>query len=133
MQVEASFNSACITEEGSLYLWGRGIWGDSAFPLKIVTISNKVTDVSLGREVGVAVDDQGLAWSWGQNSHGELGVGDSEPRVQPFPILNLKNKSVTKAQCGHNFVVCLGSNISKPVADVSGEVQIKSKKKKRKS
>ena len=71
--------------------------------------------MSLGREVGVAVDNQGLAWSWGHNTNGELGVGDNEPRVHPFPILNLKGKQVTRAHCGHNFVICLGSNIRKEI------------------
>ena len=72
-------------------------------------------DVSLGREMGIAVDEQGLAWSWGPNQNGELGVGDTEPRVHPFPVLNLKGKMVSKAHCGHNFVICLGNNVSKEI------------------
>ena len=78
-----------------------------------MTISNRVIDVSLGKNVNVAVDEQGLAWSWGENTHGELGVGDNEPRAHPYPILNLKGKIVTKAHCGHNFSICLGSNVRK--------------------
>lgn len=96
-------------------MWGRGIWGESPFPQQIMTISNPVTDVSLGREMGLAVDDQGIAWSWGTNANGELGVGDSEPRVHPFPLLNLKGKTVTKAHCGHNFSICLGNNVKKEI------------------
>ena len=72
-----------------------------------------MVDVSLGKDLGVAVDNQGLAWSWGSNSNGQLGVGDQEPRVHPFPVLNLKGKQVRRANCGHNFTVCLGNNISK--------------------
>lgn len=96
-----------------MYLWGRGVWGETAYPQPMLTISNPVVDVTLGLEVSVAIDNQGLAWSWGKNSHGELGVGDSQQRIHPFPLLNLKGKSVTKALCGHNFVICLGSNIKK--------------------
>lgn len=57
VHVEASYNSAAIDSQGHLYLWGRGIWGESAFPQSIMTISNPVIDVSLGRDVGLAVDD----------------------------------------------------------------------------
>ena len=105
--------SACVSDKGELYLWGRGTGGDQSYPQKAHIIQNFVTDVSLGYDLGVAVDDQGLAWSWGQNAHGELGVGDNEPRLHPFPILNLKGKLVTRAHCGHSFVVCLGKNICK--------------------
>ena len=108
IQVSAGLNSACITECGELFLWGRGVWGESPFPTKILAISNRVVDVSLGADLGVAVDDTGLAWGWGSNSHGELAVGDKEPRVHPFPLLNLKGKLISRVHCGHNFVICLG-------------------------
>ena len=113
VQVDAGLSSACVTDQGELYFWGRGIWGESPYPQKIMTISNPVVEMSLGHDMGVAVDDQGLAWSWGANTHGELGVGDNEPRVHPFPILSLKGKQISKAHCGNNFVICLGSNIRK--------------------
>ena len=113
VRVEAGFSSSCISEKGELFLWGRGGQDGTPYPQKAHIIQNFVTDVSLGKDLGIAVDNQGLAWSWGQNSHGELGVGDNEPRVHPFPILNLKGKLVTKAHCGHSFVVCLGNNICK--------------------
>ena len=73
-----------------------------------MTISSKVVDVSLGLTVNIAVDEKGLAWSWGPNEHGELGIGDKEPRIHPFPVLNLKSKLVTSARCGDNFTFCLG-------------------------
>ena len=61
-----------------------------------MTISGRVCDVSLGLTVGIAVDDTGLAWGWGPNENGEVGVGDMEPRVHPFPLLNLKGKIVSQ-------------------------------------
>ena len=86
-----------------------------------MTVSGKVKDVSLGLTVGVAIDESGLAWSWGPNENGELGIGDKEPRVHPFPILNLKGKVVTNIQCGNNFTICLGSQVRKeiPALDLS--------------
>ena len=75
-----------------------------------MTISNPVATVSLGKTMGTAIDDKGLVWSWGHNRHGELGVGDSDPRVHPFPVLNLKEKVILQAACGDQFVMCLGIN-----------------------
>ena len=118
VQVEATNSSACVTDQGELYLWGRGVYGENSIPAKILTISNPVVHVSMGKDMGVAVDNQGLAWSWGQNGHGELGVGDNEPRIHPFPILNLKGKLVSRAHCGHSFVICLGNNIRKEIPSI---------------
>ena len=126
VQVDSSFSSACITEKGELFMWGRGVQGDMPFPQKVLIIQNRVIDVSLGRDLGIAVDEQGLAWSWGLNSHGELGVGDNEPRIHPFPVLNLKGKLVSKAQCGHNFVVCLGNNIRKELPQIEEQIETNS-------
>ena len=100
-------------------MWGRGVFGEYPFPQKLMTVSNAVVDVSLGRNVNVAVDEKGLAWSWGENKEGELGVGDCEPRVHPFPVLSLKGKSVAAVFCGDSFVVALGSKVKKEVPGLS--------------
>lgn len=91
----------------------------------MITISNKVVDVALGKTVSTAVDDKGLVWSWGSNEMGELGVGDGDARVHPFPVLNLKGKFVSKASCGDSFVMCLGKDIKKgmPSLDLTEATQ----------
>ena len=91
-----------------MYLWGRGIM----LPTKVTTISNPVQNVSLGKDVSCAVDVKGLVWAWGPNKSGELGVGDSEERLYPFPLLDLKEKAVSVACCGDDFTVSLGSNVA---------------------
>ena len=50
--------------------------------------------MSLGSTLGAAVDSKGLVWSWGINKQGELGVGDNDPRIHPYPVLTLKGKKV---------------------------------------
>ena len=42
--------------------------------------------------MGAAIDTKGFVWSWGTNVCGELGVGDLEPRIHPYPVLTLQNK-----------------------------------------
>ncbi len=79
-----------------------------------------MVDVSLGQTVSTAVDSKGLVWTWGSNKLGELGVGDNDARVHPFPVLSLKGKFVQKAICGDSFVMCLGKDIKKelPILDL---------------
>ena len=77
------------------------------------SIANPVVNVSVGGTVSTALDDSGLLWAWGSNELGELGVGDCEPRLKPFPILSLKDKQVSSVACGDAFVLCLGQKISR--------------------
>lgn len=118
-QIAAGYHSACISVDGELFLWGKGIFGEYPYPQKILTISNPVVDVSLGKSISTAIDDQGLAWTWGSNKYGEIGVGDYEPRVHPFPLLNLKGKTVTKVCCGDQFTICLGKKIKKEIPNLN--------------
>ena len=78
-----------------------------------------MVDVSLGKSISTAIDDQGLAWAWGSNKNGEIGVGDYEPRVHPFPLLNLKGKTVTRVSCGDQFTICLGKKIKKEIPNLN--------------
>ena len=54
-----------------------------------------------------------MLWTWGQNSSGELGIGDNEPKPLPYPVIALKKKHVTQVACGESFIVALGSNLKK--------------------
>jgi alpha-tubulin suppressor-like RCC1 family protein len=33
----------------------------------------------------VCLDSEGIVWTWGNNSKGELGLGDFAPRSIPYP------------------------------------------------
>lgn len=63
--------------------------------------------------LGAAIDISGRLWTWGSNIAGELGIGDNEPKIHPYPVLSLKKKTVTHIACGSSFVVALGSNLKK--------------------
>lgn len=79
--------------------------------------------MSLGGSLGAAVDSKGLLWTWGTNKFGELGVGDNESRVHPYPVLTLKGKIVTQIACGGSFVVALGSNQRKEIPNLNLNTQ----------
>jgi hypothetical protein len=68
-----------------------------------------------GNTLGAAIDVKGKLWTWGSNVSGELGLGDTDPKVQPYPVAALKKKVVTSISCGSQFIVALGSNLKKEV------------------
>lgn len=43
-----------------------------------------------------AIDTSGKAWAWGENSHGQLGIGGTTDQTTPTKIANLSAKTVTK-------------------------------------
>ena len=73
-------------------------------------IDADITEVSVGGCFGVAKDRDGLLWTWGQNTNGELGLNDFKTRLYPHPILQLKKKQVRKVTCGGSFVIAIGSD-----------------------
>jgi len=99
-KIAAGQTSACITETGDLFLWGKTTFGVFAKPEKVIAIPTAIDDVSLGNTVSIAKDINGMLWGWGNNKHGELGFGDKEPRVNPCPVFTLKGKQVTQISCG---------------------------------
>ena len=58
------------------------------------------------------VDVDGGLWSWGSNSHGELGAGDTAPRQHPT-LVKLNGKKTTRVRCGSNFGIALGRTVYK--------------------
>jgi X-linked retinitis pigmentosa GTPase regulator len=115
-KVQAKTHSAAVTATGELYLWGVGVFGSFKTPQKVLSISNSVVDVCLGgATLGAAIDVKGMLWTWGSNVAGELGLGDNDPKVHPYPVMALKKKHVTNIACGGQFIVALGSNLKKEI------------------
>ncbi|XP_035377793.1 alsin isoform X3 [Electrophorus electricus] len=46
-------------------------------------------------------------WSWGRGQDGQLGHGDSLPRLQPLCIKSLSNKEIVKVVAGSNHTLAL--------------------------
>ena len=43
--------------------------------------------MDIGGCFGLALDLEGIVWTWGSNTSGELGTGDFDPRSTPVPII----------------------------------------------
>jgi alpha-tubulin suppressor-like RCC1 family protein len=111
-KIACGHHTAAITQEGDLYVWGSGVFGESLVPQKVAIVGAKLTDVSVGGSFGVALDQTNKLWVWGANTAGELGVGDYEPRANPCLLDKLKSKSVVTVACGGSYAIALGINHS---------------------
>lgn len=52
---------------------------------KYSPLSSKVKEISLGREHCVALSENGTAYAWGSNSHGQLGFESSSDTFIRLP------------------------------------------------
>jgi X-linked retinitis pigmentosa GTPase regulator len=78
-----SCSASISSDSGDLYLWGSGVFGEFLTPHRVKTISNRVVGISLGNQFGAAINSEGLVYTWGRNSNGELGSGFFEERATP--------------------------------------------------
>ena len=46
-----------------------------------------------------------MAWVWGENQKGELGLGDQIMRTIPFPLVGLQEKGINCLAVGHQFTI----------------------------
>ncbi len=119
--VTCGHHTAAATEDGELYFWGSGAFGELLLPQR-VQLDAKIRSISVGGSVGTALDRDGRVWVWGANSAGELGLGDYEPRASPCLLEKLRSKPAVSIACGGAFAVALGvthvnSSSVAPLAD----------------
>ena len=87
-------HSGAITEDGSLYMWGRNDYGqlgdgtkkeERSNPVKIM---DHVRSVSLGSWHSGAITEDGSLYMWGYNYHGQLGDGTDSGKSNPVKIMD---------------------------------------------
>jgi alpha-tubulin suppressor-like RCC1 family protein len=84
VQVDAGAAHTCAIDTGGLaYCWGdngAGQLGDGAgpdqhTPVRVDALADRtLVEITTGAHHSCAIDDQGSAWCWGDNAHGQLGV-----------------------------------------------------------
>jgi len=81
-----SFNSAAIRNDGTLWMAGYNVYGmlgsgDTVTRTGFVCPDSNVKDwktISVGGSHVLAIKNNGSLWAWGDNSKGEVGLGDTK-------------------------------------------------------
>lgn len=120
-KLSCNHHTAAINEHGALYFWGTGVFG--IFNEPRIIIDSDIEDVSVGGSFGIARDKDGLLWSWGQNTSGELGHSDTSTKLYPIPILQLKRKPIQNVICGGAFAIAIGEHKPLKVKPTANKVQ----------
>ncbi|XP_065681888.1 uncharacterized protein LOC100207375 isoform X1 [Hydra vulgaris] len=103
---ELSLNS--VKTRSLLYYWDVSTM--QLFLVKGLPNKIQITEVSVGLgHLAVISTERGI-FTWGDNSFGQLGVGDNEPRNQPTEIESLRGKCVISVACGNYFTAFLTDN-----------------------
>ena len=109
------FHALGVTVSGELYSWGRnnnGQLGNGAvtsstvntrIPVKISNVMNW-RDVRCGSNFSMATNESGELFSWGQNNHGQLGLGNQVQQMVPTKV-NLSSVKSTSAGFFHAFAI----------------------------
>ena len=84
VQVDAGEAHTCAIDlRGSAHCWGDDSAGqlgdgghaDRAAPVRVAALSGRnLVEITTGARHSCAVDDEGVAWCWGDGSHGQLGA-----------------------------------------------------------
>lgn len=91
-----------LDNQGRVHTWG---WGGSFFSgsgalghgnkqdcpepkiiQSLVDEGVKIVEIAAGARHNVALDEDGLVWTWGQGEYGRLGNGDSSDSTEPEPL-----------------------------------------------
>ena len=122
-RVNTSISEACLqvscggthgialTRSGRVVTWGGNRWGQLGdgqltsttkltFPLQLR--HRPVVSVTCGENHNLVMTIGGNVFAWGENSHGQLGLGDTTNRLRPEQIKSLKSMGATKIVAGKN-------------------------------
>ena|GEM_PF-4444031 len=119
-----------VTDDGRLFSWGRDTTGllgmgpsvtEQLTPTEVTTLppftdaADRIVQVAIGSTHALALTLQGKVYAWGDNSHGQLGVGDTDPHPTPveleqgmFPNLNFH--AITQVSAGGSHSLALGAD-----------------------
>ncbi|XP_047573908.1 probable E3 ubiquitin-protein ligase HERC6 isoform X2 [Lutra lutra] len=113
-------HSLAVCYKGRVFAWGAGSEGQlgigefkeiNLIPTKIKTLTDiKIIQVSCGHHHSLALSEDGRLFSWGSNSHGQLGLGKECPsQASPQRVWSLDGIPLTQVAAGgaHSFALSL--------------------------
>ena len=95
VKVSAGYHSGAIDFSGNLYIWGSGSFGQFIRPQKYV-LSVPIRDLAIRGFFGLAIGhnsrDENRVYTWGNNTFGELGVGNYDAAKEPLEVEGLRGR-----------------------------------------
>jgi alpha-tubulin suppressor-like RCC1 family protein len=115
-----SFHTCAIRADGELWCWGGGLNGqlgvgplsteDSAVPLRVEF--GQWRTISGGASHSCGLQSDGSLWCWGKNESGQLGLGDTEPRLEPASVLVPGKNEWIRVSAGRDHTCAIRSDRS---------------------
>lgn len=112
-------HSAAITEDGELYGWGWGRYGnlglgdrnDRLVPQKVSsTDGENMVLVACGWRHTISVCSNGGVYTYGWSKYGQLGHGDFEDHLIPHKLEALRDKFISQISGGWRHTMALTSD-----------------------
>ncbi|TDH73138.1 uncharacterized protein CCR75_008441 [Bremia lactucae] len=94
------FHTVALTRDGEIWAWGNGEYGrlgngesdtcEVPEPIEFFA-NNNIVSIAAGRDFSFALTDKGELYSWGGNSHNQLGIGGGLAmdvyNIESIPVL----------------------------------------------
>lgn len=101
--------SMVLTETGQVVFWGTQIGHSDVEPAPRVMkafAGMRIVTITAGHAHAAAVSDDGIMYTWGTNTYGQLGHGDARSTYSPKPVTMLSHAIVSSICCGEYNTVC---------------------------
>ncbi|XP_019184500.1 PREDICTED: ultraviolet-B receptor UVR8-like [Ipomoea nil] len=109
-------HTAAVTEDGKLYGWGWGRYGnlglgnrnDCLVPQKVSAVEGeKMIMVACGWRHTISVSSSGALYTYGWSKYGQLGHGDFEDRLVPHKLETLCGDFISQVSGGWRHTMAL--------------------------
>ncbi len=115
-------HNVALSADGGVYVWGLdvegqlglGASGHKAVPTKVGGPLAEQQAVAVACGIGpggpghsAAITHEGKLYTWGMGRDGQLGHGDTEPRLEPTQVASLADKTVVAVSCGATHTAAL--------------------------
>jgi len=109
-------HAVALTETQQCVTWGENTCGQLGLgqkskptykPQLLNAIPSRIRNVSAGWAHSVAVGSDGRVFSWGLNSHGQLGLGDTNTRLAPHLLQGLVGEHQVESAHGARALTVL--------------------------